>query len=71
MKIIVNAQTLDWDKKTITYENLAALLGLNPERIYSTTWHISKKNEGGMIYRKEKIKVKKGMVFNMYNTSNA
>jgi hypothetical protein len=64
---------LDYKKKFITYEQVVRLTGRNPETtLYTVTFYkgYAPKSEG-ILTPGQKVRIKKGMVFNAYYTGNA
>jgi hypothetical protein len=73
IQIIVNGTKTDFNKKTITYEEVAKLAyGVNHRDDYSMTYAKGfAPKTGGIMSKGDKVKVKSGMCFNAHLTGNA
>jgi hypothetical protein len=72
MKIILNAKTVEWNKKSISYGDLVGLKNIVDGVVYTITYYNkSSNNDSGMLSLGKSVKVKDGMMFNVMFTGNA
>lgn len=69
--IILNGKEMKVESDLVSYEDVMAMAGENPKRIFSVTWSVRRANRGGILAPGESVRLERNMVFNAYDTSNA
>lgn len=74
--ILVNSREKEWDKKTITYEEVIILafgsISTDPNVSYSVTYKKGDNNKPeGIMVNGDEVKVKEGMRFNVTQTNRS
>lgn len=76
MKINVNSREIEWNKDTITHDEVIILAERTPRKyfVYSITYQEKRgewKREGILNFGAELKDITDGMIFHCYNTGNA
>lgn len=71
MIVIVNGKEKSIEAKELSYQQIVVLANKNPDINYTVIYSRGRRNEKGSLMEGDVVALKKGMKFNVDNTTNA